>query len=139
MTTSTVRPSASAKSRLRPIGAPQVDITGGFWADRLRVNREHTIPHGYDQLGRSGALGNLLDRIRSPRGVVDFIDVGIGDLRFWTFNLADVGITCGAVLLVLAFQRAGDREAAAAPVQQAVTGPDASTSKSLPRTLNSRN
>jgi signal peptidase II len=60
----------------------------------------------------SGALGNLLDRVRSPRGVVDFIDVGIGDLRFWTFNLADVGITCGAVLLVLALQRAGDREAA---------------------------
>jgi signal peptidase II len=50
----------------------------------------------------SGALGNLLDRLRSPRGVVDFIDVGIGDLRFWTFNLADVGIICGAILLVLA-------------------------------------
>ena len=61
----------------------------------------------------SGALGNLLDRLRSPRGVVDFIDVGIGDLRFWTFNVADVGITCGAVLLVLALQRAQDGEAAA--------------------------
>ena len=54
----------------------------------------------------SGALGNLLDRLRSPRGVVDFIDVGIGDLRFWTFNVADVGITCGAIVLVLALQRA---------------------------------
>jgi signal peptidase II len=54
----------------------------------------------------SGALGNLLDRLRSPRGVVDFIDVGIGDLRFWTFNIADIGITCGAILLVLALQRA---------------------------------
>lgn len=61
----------------------------------------------------SGALGNLLDRVRSPRGVVDFIDVGVGDLRFWTFNIADVGITCGAVLLVLALQRAQDREAEA--------------------------
>lgn len=58
----------------------------------------------------SGALGNLLDRLRSPRGVVDFIDVGVGDLRFWTFNLADVGITCGAVLLVLAFQRSAELE-----------------------------
>lgn len=37
-----------------------------------------------------GAMGNLLDRLRSPRGVVDFIDVGIGDARFWTFNVADV-------------------------------------------------
>ncbi len=58
----------------------------------------------------SGALGNLLDRLRSPRGVVDFIDVGVGNLRFWTFNLADVGITCGAVLLVLSFQRSAERE-----------------------------
>jgi len=32
--------------------------------------------------------------------------VGVGDLRFWTFNVADVGITCGAILLVLALQRA---------------------------------
>jgi uncharacterized protein len=59
MSTSTVKPSATAKTRLRPLGAPQVTITDGFWADRLRTNREATIPHGYDQLGRSGALGNL--------------------------------------------------------------------------------
>jgi signal peptidase II len=48
-----------------------------------------------------GALGNLLDRVRSVKGVVDFIDVGIGDSRFWTFNVADAGVTCGAVLLML--------------------------------------
>jgi len=48
-----------------------------------------------------GALGNLLDRVRSVRGVVDFIDVGIGDSRFWTFNVADAGVTCGAVLLMI--------------------------------------
>ena len=66
----------------------------------------------------SGALGNLLDRLRSPRGVVDFIDVGIGDLRFWTFNVADVGITCGAILLVLALQRAQEGETAA-PIDSA--------------------
>jgi signal peptidase II len=47
----------------------------------------------------AGAAGNLLDRLRSPRGVVDFIDIGIGDVRFYTFNLADVAVFCGAVLL----------------------------------------
>jgi signal peptidase II len=47
--------------------------------------------------------------------VVDFIDVGVGDLRFWTFNIADVGITCGAVMLVLALQRSQDFESAALP------------------------
>jgi signal peptidase II len=46
-----------------------------------------------------GALGNLVDRLRSARGVVDFIDIGLGDRRFWTFNVADVGVTCGALLL----------------------------------------
>ena len=52
-----------------------------------------------------GALGNLLDRLRSARGVVDFIDVGIGDLRFYTFNVADVGVTVGAVLLAIVLWR----------------------------------
>ena len=47
----------------------------------------------------AGASGNLLDRLRSSRGVVDFIDIGIGDLRFWTFNVADVAVFCGAVML----------------------------------------
>jgi len=49
-----------------------------------------------------GALGNLVDRIRSSAGVVDFIDVGVADVRFWTFNVADMGITIGALLLLLA-------------------------------------
>lgn len=48
-----------------------------------------------------GAVGNMLDRLRSERGVVDFIDIGIGDVRFWTFNLADVGLTVGAVILAV--------------------------------------
>ncbi|MGH7530891.1 MAG: signal peptidase II [Gemmatimonadales bacterium] len=52
-----------------------------------------------------GALGNLVDRLRSPAGVVDFIDLGIGHARFWTFNLADIGITIGAVILLIVFGR----------------------------------
>lgn len=47
----------------------------------------------------AGALGNMLDRVRSPLGVVDFIDLGIREARFYTFNVADVAITFGAVLL----------------------------------------
>ena len=49
-----------------------------------------------------GALGNALDRLRSARGVVDFIDVGVGATRFWIFNIADVAITLGALLLIFA-------------------------------------
>jgi signal peptidase II len=57
-----------------------------------------------------GAVGNLIDRIRSPRGVVDFIDIGIGAHRFWTFNIADVGVTLGTAMLtwVLCVRAAGE-------------------------------
>ena len=48
-----------------------------------------------------GAAGNLLDRIRSSQGVVDFIDVGIGSHRWPTFNLADMAVSCGAVVLAI--------------------------------------
>lgn len=50
-------------------------------------------------LASGGAAGNLLDRIYSPLGVVDFIDIGVGDVRFWTFNVADSAVTVGAILL----------------------------------------
>ena len=46
-----------------------------------------------------GALGNLADRLRFGY-VVDFVDLGIGSWRFYTFNVADSAIT-GAVLLLL--------------------------------------
>lgn len=56
-----------------------------------------------------GATGNLLDRIRSPLGVVDFIDVGIGTHRFWwVFNVADMGVTVGAMLLAAVIWSAGE-------------------------------
>jgi signal peptidase II len=60
-----------------------------------------------------GALGNLVDRIRSGQGVVDFIDVGIGDMRWPTFNVADIGVSCGALLLAWVLWRE-DRAAAIA-------------------------
>lgn len=53
----------------------------------------------------AGALGNLVDRLRHSKGVVDFIDVGTADWRFWTFNVADMGVTIGAVLLALLMWR----------------------------------
>ena len=48
----------------------------------------------------AGASGNLINRLMSPRGVVDFIDIGLPFWRFWTFNLADAGLTIGGLLLL---------------------------------------
>jgi signal peptidase II len=47
----------------------------------------------------AGAVGNLIDRIRSAQGVVDCIDVGVGDARWPTFNVADMAVSVGAFLL----------------------------------------
>ena len=52
-----------------------------------------------------GAIGNLVDRIRSARGVVDFLDVGIGALRWPTFNVADIAVSCGAIALAISLWR----------------------------------
>ncbi len=48
-----------------------------------------------------GAVGNLIDRVFYSGHVVDFIDVGIGTHRFYTFNVADMGVTVGGTLLFL--------------------------------------
>ena len=54
-----------------------------------------------------GALGNLADRVRDG-AVTDFID-----LPLWpTFNLADVAIVAGVVLLLFSAERGREHEAA---------------------------
>lgn len=60
-----------------------------------------------------GAIGNLWDRVRWTSGVVDFIDIGIGTTRFWTFNVADSGITVGAIALALLLGREDKADRAA--------------------------
>jgi signal peptidase II len=66
----------------------------------------------------AGAFGNLIDRVRSANGVVDFIDVGIGMHRWPTFNVADMGVSVGAILLawvLLQEDRASARATPAGP------------------------
>ncbi|MFI5291490.1 MAG: signal peptidase II, partial [Candidatus Limnocylindrales bacterium] len=47
-----------------------------------------------------GAIGNLLDRIRHGY-VIDWVDMGIGSWRFYTFNVADSAISIAIVLLLV--------------------------------------
>jgi signal peptidase II len=57
-----------------------------------RMSRSSPVGDRFRQLAlglvAGGAIGNLIDRVRSPRGVVDFLDVGVGALRWPTFNVA---------------------------------------------------
>ena len=48
----------------------------------------------------AGALGNLTDRVRWGY-VVDFVSVGIGDLRWPAFNVADPALVGGIIVLVI--------------------------------------
>ena len=75
-------------------------------------------------LAWGGAAGNLLDRIRSPLGVVDFIDIGFHDVRFWTFNVADSAVTVGAIILAWALAREDEASRNAPAVLPAVADAD---------------
>jgi signal peptidase II len=50
-----------------------------------------------------GAVGNLIDRFRLGY-VLDYVDVGIGPFRWFTFNVADAAISASiALMLLIAF------------------------------------
>ena len=51
-----------------------------------------------------GAIGNMVDRLRLGY-VVDFVDVGLGTMRFYTFNVADSAISLAILLLFVAALR----------------------------------
>ena len=79
-----------------------------------------------------GAIGNLVDRVRSSRGVVDFIDVGVGDWRWPTFNIADIAVSCGAIALAIVLwredveaERLAKAGASADATDEATAAPDA--------------
>jgi signal peptidase II len=74
-------------------------ILGRLYKDTRPGDQVRVIALG---LVCGGAIGNLLDRIRSPMGVVDFLDIGFGNWRWPTFNVADIAVTTGAILLAWA-------------------------------------
>jgi signal peptidase II len=71
-------------------------VGGMLWFARRVTSATLAVALG---LVLGGAVGNLADRLVRGNGgaVIDFID-----FQWWpVFNLADVAISCGAVLLVL--------------------------------------
>jgi len=66
-TVAAVVPTAGTTAALHPIGATDVRLTGGFWAERARINREATIPAGFEQLQAAGTLQNFRLAAQSAR------------------------------------------------------------------------
>ena len=48
-----------------------------------------------------GGFGNLIDRIVNDGRVVDFMNVGIGNLRTGVFNVADMALMAGVGLVII--------------------------------------
>ncbi len=78
-----------------------------------------------------GALGNMIDRFRSTRGVVDFLVFQYHDWQSPVFNVADVAVTSGAILLALCLWR-DDSRSVPVPIRERrrSPGPDQPTSPS---------
>lgn len=99
----------------RPVFSGVAILMVGYLISLLRSTAKsaRAVPLALAMIA-AGALGNLVDRVRHARGVVDFIDVGTAGWRFWTFNVADIGVTCGAALLAILLWR-DERAASSVP------------------------
>jgi signal peptidase II len=86
-----------------------------FFAWYHKAPPEATALGAATALVMAGALGNGWQRLLAPGGVVDFIDVGIGAHRFWVFNVADVAVNLGAILLLLVLMRETRMQAGSVP------------------------
>ena len=87
-------------------------ILGRLYATTLPGDRPRTIALA---LVCAGAVGNLIDRIHSAPGVIDFIDIGVGQAYRWpTFNVADMAVSIGAFLLAWVLWGEDTEQAAAA-------------------------
>jgi signal peptidase II len=88
------------KGQALPFAAVSIVVMGLIVAYHARSGRSRylTVTLG---LLLGGAIGNLVDRIRLGY-VVDFVDAGIGGLRWYTFNVADAAISLAIVLLLVA-------------------------------------
>ena len=69
-----------------------------------------------------GAVGNLIDRVRFGH-VVDFVDMGIGDSRWYTWNISDAAVFIG-ILLLLGAALLGDRAPGLHPTTRAARKPE---------------
>jgi signal peptidase II len=66
------------------------------------VLTHRTLPGTYRvclSLVCGGGVSNLIDRIIYDGRVVDFLNIGIGPVRTGIFNVADMAITAGAIIL----------------------------------------
>lgn len=85
------------------LASSTIVVLGLAWLAFKVLSRE-TNAHWVTSVGwvllLAGGIGNLIDRIFRNGMVVDFMNVGVGPLRSGIFNVADLQIVVGLVLLL---------------------------------------
>jgi signal peptidase II len=74
-------------------------VTVILWLWLVKLPNRFTVEVLAINLVLGGAIGNVIDRVLAGR-VTDFVDFYIGTWHYATFNVADMAITAGAVLLL---------------------------------------
>lgn len=96
----------------------------------LRLPREQRTRRILLGLILGGAVGNLIDRVVSGE-VIDFVQIGVAGHYWPVFNIADAGVTVGAVLLILYSMRTQRSLVPATPAAEEL--PPTTADDSLPR------
>lgn len=90
-----------------------IALTASVWiAWLLRKHSAETLFCLALSLILGGAFGNVIDRVRFG-AVVDFLDFHAVGYHWPAFNVADIGISCGAILLIWDALRAKGKAAPA--------------------------
>ena len=90
-------------------------IVAGLVCAALFARRLNTVRIVAFALLAGGGMSNLVDRLLYGGRVTDFLNVGIGSLRTGIFNLADMAILAGALLLILKTRASASRPAPPPP------------------------
>jgi signal peptidase II len=80
------------------VGATQLALLGFL----LRTRSLSTWQRVGFSLFLAGGLGNWIDRLLNEGRVIDFVSLGVGRLHTGIFNVADVAITAGILMVLVA-------------------------------------
>ena len=84
----------------------------------VKLPREERVRRVVLGMILGGAIGNLIDRIYAGE-VIDFLEIGVSGHYWPVFNVADMGVSIGAVLLLILLIRQPDSPETA-PADEAV-------------------
>jgi signal peptidase II len=97
----------NVRSAVFVCGALLIVMLGVSWA--LFARGASPIQVAGAALASAGGLGNVIDRLICSGRVTDFLNVGIGPVRTGIFNVADMALMLGFVLLLIPLMQAEPR------------------------------